>query len=159
MPHWASSSPAAKQTSLWRRPRSWIWAGTHSSSTPPNTWDSAENMSDTSYTTCPTMTPIKSSSSGGSYDTVCYMMERGISFNHLLWGVNTDECMCEGGAVCDARPDDGTPLIKLCGSEVGRGPGCRHIVMSADCKGGSADCDQGEGGSGSGWDGCKGQPK
>lgn len=98
-------------------------------------------------------------SSGGSYDTVRYMMERGISFNHLLWGVNTDECMCEGGAVCDARPDDGTPLIKLCGSEVGRGPGCRHIVMSADCKGGSADCDQGEGGSGSGWDGCKGQPK
>lgn len=113
--------------------------------------------------------PTKPSQAGGSLSTVEYMRSRGITFNPLMWGMNADGtdcrsgCMCKGDSVClaaDPWPDDDTPLMRLCGVENGRGPGCSHVAMdSSGCQGGSVDCDQGTGGGGSGWDGCNGVPK
>lgn len=120
--------------------------------------------------------PTKPSQAGGSLSTVEYMRSHSIPFDEVLWGVKVyhsyDEVpppLCDtrrhAEGKCDTRccvlvPDDDTPLMRLCGVENGRGPGCSHVAMdSAGCKGGSVDCDQGTGGGGSGYDGCRGVPK
>ncbi len=109
---------------------------------------------------------------GGSHDTVRYMQAREVEFDHMLWGVNEDGSLC----VTTPRPSGScssdVPIMRLCGVEIGRGPGCSNVHMHApkckNCEGVTvtemaaectSDCDQDKGGGGSGWDGCKGQPK